>query len=197
MTTWILVAFVFLIFFVRDCFLLRMGPISKTRNRLSVYFAATVGSVIPLAALTNSMTTDALLGKFWSPPISLSCLLFYGALLAFCVWIRRSEHHRFAWRIAVIPNPVLVGGVALFARLILPIGWSGAAAFVAAIFAAFWVGLVGLWVWRRRETLMDVPELDFSLEFAGLASSAIVAISVLGLVMTGGWSRAALGGWLR
>jgi len=81
-----------------------------------VYFAATVGSVISLAALTNSMTTDALLGDFWSIPAALFSLLFYSALLAFCVWIRRSEHHRFAWRIAVIPNPVLVGCVALFAR---------------------------------------------------------------------------------
>lgn len=196
MTTWIVVTFVLLIFFFRDCFLLRMGPARKTMARLSVYAAAILVSVIVLGTVTNSLTTDALLGEFWSLPATLSSLLFYGALLAICVWVRRNERHHLAWQIAAVPNPVLIGGLILLGRLMLPIGWSGASVFVAAVVAALWVGLVGLWVWRRRDTLMDVPELDFSIEFAGLVSSVTVAVSALGLILTGGLSGAAVGAWL-
>jgi hypothetical protein len=197
MTPWILVAFVLSMFFARDCLLLRMGSAASTVARLRVYAAMILATVILLSVVTTSLTTDALLGDFWSLPVSLSCLLFYGALLVISVWVKRTERHHVAWRIAVLPNPLLAGGMALLARLILPKGSPVTLVLCAAMVSFLWTGLLGLRVWRLRWTPLDVPELDFSLEIAGLVSVAALLVPVLGLVVTkgAGWSDTAARAW--
>src|SRR5579862_2926783 len=110
MSAWILSAFVLPIFFVRDCFLLRMGRAATTLARLKTYAVAVLASVLLLSVVTASFTTERLLKEFASLPVCFALLLFYGALLVMCVWMKRTERHHLAWRIAVVPNPVLAGG---------------------------------------------------------------------------------------
>jgi len=193
MTAWILVAFVLSVFFARDCFLLRMGSAASTVARLRVYATVILASMILLSLFTTSLTADRLLGKFGSLPVSITCLLVYGALLVICVWVKRTDRHHIAWRIAVLPNPLLVGGMALLARLVLPTGSPRAFVLCAALVSCLWAGLLGLRVWQLRWTPLDVPELDFSLELAGMVSAAALLLSIIGLVVSkgAGWSETA------
>lgn len=188
MSAWmILVALVVLpIFFARDCFLLRMGPVATTLARLRMYAGADLASVIVLSVVTTSLTTHRLLQHFASLPVCLSVVLFFGALAAICVWVRRTERHHLAWRIAVLPNPIQAGGVVLLARFILPVNSPLASPVAAALVACLWVALVGLSVWRTRSSLMDVQELDFSLQLAGLVNSAALILPPLLLLVNGG-----------
>jgi hypothetical protein len=191
MSAGILVVFVLPIFFVRDCFLLRMGRVATTLARLKIYAATVLASVIVLSVVTISFTTERLLKEWASLPVCLAGLLFYGALLVMCIWFKRTERHRFAWRIAALPNPILAGGIVLLARIILPIHSPSATALGATLVACLWCGIIGLSVWRMRAALMDVPDLDFSLQLAGLVNSAAVVLPFLGLFVTGGfgWSE--------
>lgn len=193
MIAWIFIAFVLLIFFLRDCFLLRMGPAARASGRLKVYGTVILASMIALSLLATPLTAGGLLQDLGSLPVSVSCLLFYGSLLAVCIWVKRTERHRLAWRIAVLPNPLLVCGMALLARIIFPNGSPVAVVLTAVMISCLWVGLLGLRVWRLRWTPLDVPELDFSLEFAGTVSVAALLVPVLGLVATNGagWSDTA------
>ena len=186
MIAWTLVAFALSIFFARDCFLLRMGSAASTVARLREYATVILASVTLLSLFTTSLTADGLVGELWSLPVSLSCLLFYGVLLVISVWVKRTERHNVAWRIAVLPNPLLAGGMVLLTRLILPKGSPAAFVVCAALVSCFWVGLLGLRVWRLRWTFLDVPELDFSLELAGLVSVAALLLPILGLVVMKG-----------
>ncbi len=199
MIAWILVAFVLSIFFARDCFLLRMGSVASTVARLRAYATLILATVILLSLFTASLTADRLLEEFGSLPVSITCLLVYGALLVICVWVKRSDRHHIAWRIAVFPNPLLVGGMALLARLILPKASPAAFVLCAALVSCLWAGLLGLRVWQLRWTPLDVPELDFSLELAGMVSVAALLLPIIGLVVTkgAGWSETAARTWQR
>ena len=41
----------------------------------------------------------------------------------------------------------------------------------SGVLALVWIGLIALWLGRTAGTRMDVPDLDFSIRFAGFVNS--------------------------
>src|ERR1019366_8215452 len=180
MSTVILISFVLPTFFVRDWLLLRMGPASTIVARLRKYAFVLLISIVLFSAITFSVGTERLLELVFSPSVTLPVVLLYCVLLAVCIWIRRTDRHQVAWRIALFPNPVLVLAIATLARLILLRASVLGAVVLTPLLGCLWIGLIGLAVWEARNTPLDVPDLDFSLGLTGLVSSAVLMLLPLG-----------------
>ena len=148
MSTVILISFVLPTFFVRDWLLLRMGPAATIVARLREYAFVLLASIVLFSAITFSAGTGRLLEIVLSPSVTLPVVLLYCVLLAVCIWIRRTERHQVAWRIALFPNPLLVLAIATLARFILP----RASVFGAVVITPF----AGLSVdWPHRPVSME------------------------------------------
>jgi len=185
MSTVILISFVLPTFFVRDWLLLRMGPAAAIVARLREYALVLLASIVLFSAITVAVGTERLLEIVLSPSVTLPIVLLYCVLLAVCIWIRRTDRHQVAWRIALFPNPVLVLAIATLARFILPRVSVFGAVVVTPLLACLWIGLIGLSVWGARNTPLDVPDLNFSLGLAGLVNSAVLLLLPLGAWIQG------------
>ncbi|MBZ5634492.1 MAG: hypothetical protein LAO55_15320 [Acidobacteriia bacterium] len=182
----ILISFVLPVFFLRDWLLLRMGPAVTIVARLREYALVLLASVTLFSTIMFSVGTGRLLEIVLSPSAILPLVLLYSVLLAVCIWIRRTDRHQFAWRIATIPNPVLVGAIAVVARLFLPPASPFARVLGTILLTFLWIGLIGLSVWEARNTPLDVPDLNFSLNLAGFVNSAVLMLLPLGAWIEGG-----------
>lgn len=175
-----MISFVLPTFFVRDWLLLRMGPAATIVARLREYAFVLLASIVLFSAITFSAGTGRLLEIVLSPSVTLPVVLLYCVLLAVCIWIRRTERHQVAWRIALFPNPLLVLAIATLARFILPRASVFGAVVITPLLACLWIGLIGLSVWKARNAPLDVPDLNFSLGLAGLVNSAVLLLLPLG-----------------
>lgn len=185
MSTVILISFVLPTFFVRDWLLLRMGPAATIVARLREYAFVLLASIVLFSAITFSVGTERLLEIVLSPTVTVPVVLLYGVVLAVCIWIRRTDRHQVAWRIALSPNPVLILAIATLARFIPPRVSALGTVVVTALLAFLWIGLIGLSVWAARNTPLDVPDLNFSLGLAGLVNSAVLMLLPLGAWVVG------------
>jgi hypothetical protein len=183
MSTVVLISFVLPVFFTRDWLLLRMGPAATTMARLSGYAIVLVASTILFSTVTLSVRTERLLEILLAP--SVTVVLLYGALLAVSIWIKRTDRHQVAWQIALFPNPILVLTIAMLARFFPQVSALGIAA-VTLLLAFLWIAFLGLSVWQARNTPLDVPDLDFSLNLAGWVNSAVLMLLPLGVWIAGG-----------
>jgi hypothetical protein len=185
MSTEILIAFVLPAFFARDWLLLRMGPVSTIAARLRKYALVLLTSIVLVSAVTFSIRTERLLEMVLSPSVTLPIVLFYGVLLVVCIWIRRTDRHQVAWRIALFPNPILVLSLAMLARFIVSRESALGIVVVIPLLALLWIGLIGMSVWGARNTPLDVPDLDFSLGLTSAVNSAVLMILPLGAWIEG------------
>jgi len=190
MSTVILISFVLPVFFVRDWLLLRMGPVATVVARLRQYALVLLVSIILFSAATFTVGTERVLEIVLSPSVTLPVVLLYSVLLAVCIWIRRTDRHQIAWRIALFPNPILVLAIAMLARFVLPRLPALGTVVVAPLMAFLWTGLIGLSVWKARNTPLDVPDLNFSLNLAGYVNSAVLMLLPLGawIESSGPWN---------
>jgi hypothetical protein len=184
MSTAILISFVLPVFFARDWLLLRMGPGATTIPRLRQYGVVQLMSMVLFSTVMFSVRTERLLEIAFAPAVTLAVVLFYGVLLAVCIWIRRTDRHRLAWLIALLPNPALIGAIVALARLLLPRD-SSLAMVLALLLTSLWIALIDLSVWKARSAPLDAPDLDFSLIVAGLANSTILVLLPLGAWIEG------------
>jgi hypothetical protein len=185
MSALILISFVLPVFFTRDWLLLRMGPAATTVARLRPYGVVLLLSMVLLSSLTFSARTDKLLEIVFAPSVTLAVVLLYGVLLAGGIWIRRTDRHQVAWLIAIVPNPVLIGAIAVLARTLLPEASQLATVLGSTLLMSLWIGLIGFSVWEARNAPLDVPDLDFSINLAGLVNSAVLMLLTLGAWIEG------------
>jgi hypothetical protein len=185
MSTLILILFVLPAFFARDWLLLRMGPVAATMRRLREYASVLLVSIVLFSALTFSVGTERLLEIVLSPSVILPVVLLYCVLLALCIWIRRTDRLQLAWRIALFPNPILVLAIAILSRFILPRASTLGTFIVALLLGSLWISLVGLSVWKTRNTPLDVPDIYFSLSLAGIVNSAVLTLLPIGAWIAG------------
>ena len=168
MRTLTIVPFILLSFALRDFLLLKMGPPGRVVARLRLYSIVLLSSIALFSGATCFVRTDRIMERLLSFSVVFAFVGFYGALLAVCLWVRRTNRHHLAWLLAVAPNPLLVVALALLARLAFPQDPGYAAIIPAVLFMALWIAFIHLSV--RRTGLLDVLEFDFSLGFAGLVS---------------------------
>jgi hypothetical protein len=176
-------------FILRDILLLRIGPPAKLFPRSRIYAAVQVAVVVLASAATKALDTNRILQFSRSPSIVFPMMAFYATLAYLCFWVRRTDRHDRAWLMAVIPNPMLVVGVTVIARFVVPEWWPNARIGAPTLLACLWVGVVGFSLKGNNER-QDVSDLDSSLGVAGLVNS-IVLIALpaeLFLIGTNDWS---------
>jgi hypothetical protein len=170
-------------FLLRDVLLLKIGPLAKLLPHLKIYAAVQLSVILLVSATTNTLDTNRILQFSRSPNIVLPIMAFYALLAALCFWARRTDRHDRAWAMAVIPNPILVLGVVVIARFIIPEGLPNARIIASTLLACLWVGAVGFSL-RGSYERQDVSELDSSLGIAGLVNSiALLALPVESLLV--------------
>src|SRR6202162_2586163 len=159
------------LFFLRDYFLLQMGPARLLSARLRLYAAVLVASVLLVSGATSRLDDAQLLQLFSAPRVVLPMVAFYALLVPICLWIRRTDRHHRAWLLAAAPNPLLAFSIALLARVMFPSASVYAVMPSSGVLALVWIGLIAVWLGRTAGTRMDVSDLDFSIRFAGLVNS--------------------------
>lgn len=178
------IAFSLTLFFLRDYFLLRMGPARLFSTRLRLYAVVLLASVLLVSASTSQLSGEELFRLFQTPRVILLTVAYHTVLALICLWIRRTDRHHRAWLLAVVPNPLLAFCIALLARLMFTsasvyalIAGSGFPGFV-------WIGLITLCLERTADAHMDVPDLDFSIGFAGFVNSIALLLLPAEFLMT-------------
>jgi hypothetical protein len=84
----------------------------------------------------------------------------------------------------VAPNPILAFSIALLAREMFPSASIYAVMAGSGFLAFVWIGLIVLWLRRTTQPRMDVPDLDFSIEFAVFVNSIALLLLPAEFLMT-------------
>jgi len=171
MNAFAVITFSLSLFFLRDYFLLQMGPARLFSARLRLYAAVLLASILLVSGATCRLDEVRLLQLFQTPPVILLTVAYYAVLALTCLWIRRTDRHHRAWLLATGPNPLLAFSLALFARMMSPSASVYAVMSGSGVLALLWIGLIAVWLKRTAGTRMDVPDLDFSIRFAGFVNS--------------------------
>jgi hypothetical protein len=175
----VLAAAAFILFWLRDYSVLRMGPPRRITLRLSVYVIsiALTAMLVWLVAVRD--------GSFLFGHINQSFRLVFAlaswqvAATAACLSLGSTKRYDLAWLAAVIPAPAFW---TLSARIAFGSGntqaepWSSFA--YCAVFAS-WVLLMALTLLRRRPADMPPDELDFAVDMAGWSNCVGIGLVAL------------------
>jgi hypothetical protein len=178
------VPFCLSLFFLRDCFLLRMGPTRLLSARLGLYAVVLLASILLVSGATSQLGGNEPLQLFQTPRAILLIVGFYALLVPVCLWIRRTDRHHRAWLLATAPNPLLAFSIALPARTMFPSASVHAVMAASGFLAFVWIGLIALWLERTAHARMDVPDLDFSIGFAGFVNSIALLLLPVAFLMS-------------
>jgi len=157
----------FILFWVRDCSVLRMGPPRRIPQRLCVYVIslAVTAVLVWFAAARADSFQFGRLGKSFSLILTLTAWQVAATLV--CLWLRSTERYDLAWLAAVIPAPAFW---MLWARVVLgsasTLAEPGMWCVYGAVFTA-WVLLMARRVLRLAPTEMPADELDFAVDMPG------------------------------
>jgi predicted lysophospholipase L1 biosynthesis ABC-type transport system permease subunit len=165
------ITFSLCLFFLRDYFLLQMGPARLLSVRLRFYAVVLLGSAFLVSGATSRLDEAQLLLLFRAPRVVLPIVALYAVPVAICLWIQRTDRHHRAWLLATAPNPLLAFSIALLARVMFPSASVYAVMLGSGVLALVWIGLIAVWLERTAGMRMDVPDLDFSIRFAGFVNS--------------------------
>jgi hypothetical protein len=158
------------LFFLRDYFLLQMGPARLLSPRLWLYSVVLLPSVLLVSGAVALRSDEEILHLFRAPRVVLPIVGFYTLLVPVCLWIRRTDRHHRAWLLAAAPNPLLAFCFALLARTMHSSSSVYAVTASSGLLACAWIGLIGLWLKGKTEVRMDVSDLDYSIGFAGFVN---------------------------
>ena len=164
----VLTPFAFLSFAVRDFLLLRIGPHARASHRLRDYSIAVLVFVILFSPIIFGNRPDETFNLIWPPHFVGILAGIYAGLLAASLWVRATERYHLAWILAVVPNPLLIIGLAIPARIFWPQGQVYGSVLVTSLIALLWVALICLFVKKADHAPLDVTDLDFSLLSAGI-----------------------------
>jgi hypothetical protein len=177
------VPFCLSLFFLRDCFLLRMGPARLLSIRLRRYTVVFLATVLLVSGAMRRLGDEPLqLAR--ASRLILVIAGFYALLAAICLWIRRTDRHHLAWILAAAPNPILAFSIVLLARTMFPSASVYAVMAGSGFLAFVWIGLIVLWLRRTTQARMDVPDLDFSIGFASFVNSIALLLLPADFLLT-------------
>ncbi len=161
----IMLAVLFL-FWCRDYLILRMGPLLKTKSRVSLYSGVVVGTTALLSGAVLRMGSSAVSRFISSFPVltGLIALHIGGAII--CLWLRRSDRYHRVWLVALIPTPVvwffLASGI---------ISWDFVAhGLVVWLICALWIAAMFALSARASRIEMPADELDFAVSLTGYSN---------------------------
>jgi hypothetical protein len=171
----------FLLFWLRDYWLLQLGPSRTVARRVRIY--AVLVSIAGLLVWVLAATHNAaqLISDIQSPPWLIGLFAFHSVAAVACFWMKSTGRYQLAWLAAMVPAPV---AWVLFARVVLTandtISGPVKGAVILAV-ASLLIAPILLAVLRGHRLEMGVEELDYVLGFAGWTNCFGAGLVVLAI----------------
>ncbi len=171
----------FLLFWLRDYWLLQLGPSRNVARRVWIYAALVSMAGLLIWALASTHKTAQFIGDIESPPWLVGLFAFHSIAAVACFWMKRTERYDLAWLAAMVPAPV---AWVLFARVVFTANDTIAEPLkgtVILVVAALLIAPVLLTVLRGHRLDIGLDELDYVLGFAGWTNCFGAALAVLAI----------------
>jgi hypothetical protein len=171
----------FLLFWLRDYWLLQLGPARSVARRAWIYAALVSMAGLLIWALASTHKTAQFIGDIESPPWLVGLFAFHSIAAVACFWMKRTERYDRAWLAAVVPAPV---AWVLFARVVFTANDTIAEAVKGAailVVASLLIAPILVAVLRGNRLDRGLDELDYVLGFAGWTNCFGAALVVLAI----------------
>jgi hypothetical protein len=156
----------FILFWLRDYWLLQIGSARRVVRRVWVYAGLVSFAGVLVWVFASTQDTAELIGAIESTPLLIGLLAFHALAAVACFWIKRTGSYHLAWLAAIVPAPV---AWVLFARVVFSTKNTSdpAKAAMVGAFAALWILPIALTALKGRLLELRVEDLDYVLSFAG------------------------------
>ncbi len=157
----------FIIFWLRDYWLLQLGSARNVVWRVWVYTGLVSSAGLLVWVLASTQNTAELISALESTPLLIGLFAFHSIAAVACFWMKRTGRYHFAWLAAIVPAPV---AWVLFARVVFSTRESTsdpAKAAIVGAFAALWILPIALTALRGHVLELRIEDLDYVLSFAG------------------------------
>ena len=171
----------FLLFWLRDYWLLQLGPSRSVARRVWIYAALVSMAGLLIWALASTQNTAQFISDIESPPWLIGLFAFHSIAAVACFWMKRTERYDLAWLAAMVPAPV---AWVLFARVVFTANDTLAEPVKGAVIlvvASLLIAPILLAVLRGHRLDIGLDELDYVLGFAGWTNCFGAALAVLAI----------------
>lgn len=170
-----------ILFWLRDYWLLQVGPARSIAWRLWIYAGLVSAAGLLIWMLAWTQNTARFISAIESPPWLIGLFAYHSIAAGVCFWMKRTERYHLAWLAAMVPAPA---AWILFARVLFSTNERTddptKAAIVTAV-AVLWILPIALAVLRGHRLEMGIEDLDYVLSFAGWINCFGAGLVVLAL----------------
>lgn len=170
----------FLLFWLRDYWLLQLGRPACIMRRFRIYAALVFTAAILAWLLARSQSPDQFFSTVGSARSLIALFAFHAVAAAACFWLRRTGRHHLAWLAAMIPAPaawILLAETILLATRMNEIGRRSLVCGVAAL----WIAPMAFWLSRGEHSGMRLEDQDYVVNFAGWTNCFGAGLVVLAI----------------
>ncbi len=171
----------FLLFWLRDYWLLQLGPWRSVAQRVWIYAGFVSMAALLVWVLASTHKTEQFISDIQSPPWLIGLFAFHSIAAVACFWMKRAARYDLAWLAAMVPAPV---AWVLFARVVFTANNTvdePLKGVVILVVASLLIAPVLLAVLRGRRLDLGLDELDYVLGFAGWTNCFGAALAVLAI----------------
>ena len=171
----------FLLFWLRDYWLLRLGPSRSVARRMWIYAALVSMAGLLIWVLASTHKAAQFIGDIESPPWLVGLFAFHSIAAVACFWMKRTGRYDLGWLTAMVPAPV---AWVLFARVVFTANDTIAESVKGAailVVTCLLIAPILLAVLRGHRLVVGLDELDYLLGFAGWTNCFGAALAVLAI----------------
>jgi hypothetical protein len=171
----------FLLFWLRDYWLLQLGLSQSVARRVGIYAVLVSIAGLLVWVLASTHDTAQLIDDIQSPPWLIGLFAFHSVAAVACFWMKAAGRYDLAWLVAMVPAPV---AWVLFARVLFTANDTIAEPVKGAVIllvASLLIAPILLAVLRGHRIEMGLDELDYVLGFAGWTNCFGAGLTVLAI----------------
>jgi hypothetical protein len=171
----------FLLFWLRDYWLLQLGPSRSVARRVGIYAVLVSIAGLLVWVLASTHSTAQFISDIESPPWLAGLFAFHSIAAIACFWMKWTGRYHLAWLAAMVPAPV---AWVLFARVLFTANDTIAEPVKGAVIlvvASLLIAPILLTVLRGHRLEMGIDELDYVLGFAGWTNCFGAGLVVLAI----------------
>ncbi len=171
----------FLLFWLRDYWMLQLGPARSVARRVWIYAGVVSMAGLLVWVLASTHNTEQFVSDIESPPWLIGLFAFHSIAAVACFWMKWTGRYHLAWLAAMVPAPV---AWVLFARVLFRANETITEPVKGAIIllvASLLIAPILLAVLRGHRLEMGVEELDYVLGFAGWTNCFGAGLTLLAI----------------
>jgi hypothetical protein len=171
----------FLLFWLRDYWMLQLGPARSVTRRVWIYAGLVSMAGLLVWVLASTHNTAQFTSDIESPPWLIGLFAFHSIAAVACFWMKCTGRYDLAWLAAMVPAPV---AWVLFARVLFTANDTIAEPVKGAVIlvvASLLIAPILLAVLRGHRLEMGLDELDYVLGFAGWTNCFGAGLVVLAI----------------